>query len=134
MRSRPDISGRRGRSLLSGDDVDISYTACEAGFGMGVFPELKLTHLIPRERVSEDYLLRLFEGILASNYMLSYKWKGLEPRSPLSFRGLLSLLKNGMLRRGIDRRIYLAGVRAALHAQRLIAAAKLGGGGGGDAA
>jgi glycosyltransferase involved in cell wall biosynthesis len=129
-----EISGRRGAVLLSGEDVDISYAACAAGYGMGVFPELKLTHLIPKERVSEAYLLRLFEGILASNYMLSYKWKGLEPWSPLSPRNVLSVIKNGVLRRGLDRRMYFAGIRAALQAQRLIAAAKLGAAPKGEAA
>ncbi|SEE13088.1 Glycosyltransferase, GT2 family [Rhizobiales bacterium GAS188] len=118
------ISDRRGKSLLSGGDVEICYAGCDAGLGMGVFPELKLTHLIPKERVSEDYLLRLFEGIIASNYMLSYKWKRLEPWSPFRARALLSVLKNTLLRRGIERRMYFAGVRAALRARQTIAASQ----------
>jgi glycosyltransferase involved in cell wall biosynthesis len=116
------ISDRRGASLISGGDVDISYAACSSGLGMGVFPELELTHLIPKERVSEDYLLRLYQGIIASNYMLSYKWKGHEPWSPFRPRALLSVLKNACLRRGIERRIYFAGLSAAAEAHRLIAA------------
>jgi hypothetical protein len=34
------ISGRKGTSLLSGEDVEISYVACHLGFGIVVFPEL----------------------------------------------------------------------------------------------
>jgi hypothetical protein len=33
-------------------DREMSEVACEMGFGTGVFPELKLTHLIPKERTS----------------------------------------------------------------------------------
>jgi glycosyltransferase involved in cell wall biosynthesis len=115
------ISDRRGKSLLSGGDVEMSFAACDAGLGMGVFPQLKLTHLIPKERVSEAYLVRLFEGILTSNYMLSYKWKGHRPPSPLSARALVSVAKNALLRRGLERRMYFANLRATMAARRAIA-------------
>jgi hypothetical protein len=115
------ISDRRGKSLLSGGDVEMSFAACEAGFGMGIFPQLRLTHLIPKERVSEAYLMRLFEGILTSNYMLSYKWKGLRPQAPFSPRGVLSLAKNALMRRGLARRMYFANLRALSEARRAIA-------------
>ena len=31
--------------------------------GVGLFVSLKLTHLIPKNRLQEDYLVRLAEGI-----------------------------------------------------------------------
>src|SRR3954465_15322415 len=47
---------------------------------IGIFPELKLTHLIPRHRVSRDYFLRLVEGTYISNFLLDYKWRRVIPQ------------------------------------------------------
>jgi len=44
------ISDRRGASLMSGGDVELSYVACGTGLGIGIFPQLKVTHLIPGSR------------------------------------------------------------------------------------
>jgi glycosyltransferase involved in cell wall biosynthesis len=114
------ITGRRGNDLLSGEDVEISYVSCKIGLGMGIFPELRITHLIPKERVTEEYLIRIFEGTQISNFLLSYKWHGQFPWSPLTAWGALSVFKNIVLRRGIHRRMYLANVRAATKARRII--------------
>jgi glycosyltransferase involved in cell wall biosynthesis len=119
------IAGRRGNVLLSGEDVEICYVACKIGFGIGIFPELKMTHLIPKERVAPDYLLRMFEGTGISNLLLAYKWKGDPPWTPLTVQGLLSVLKNVLFRNGIDRRMYLANVRAAVKASRIISASTI---------
>ncbi len=116
------ISGRSGNSLLSGEDDEIGYTACSLGLGMGIFPELKLIHLIPELRVSEKYLIRLREGQVTSRCLLNYKWQGVLPVSPLSALGLLNVLKTLLLQRGVRRRISLADLRAAIKARRIIAA------------
>ena len=116
------ITGRRGNLLLSGEDLEIDYLACKLGFGMGVFPELKLTHLIPKERVTEDYLLKIVEAAVLANLLLDYKREGSVPRSPTSVRGSMSLLKNTLLRHGLDRKFYWATVRAEIKARKLIAA------------
>ena len=42
------LTSRRGASLMCGEDTEICYIACEMGFGMGLFPELCVKHLIPR--------------------------------------------------------------------------------------
>jgi glycosyltransferase involved in cell wall biosynthesis len=118
------ISGRRGKALLSGEDREIAYVACATGFGTGVFPELKLTHLISKERVSRQYLLRLYEGTELSNALLLYKWEGTHPASPLRPRGLLSIVKNSILRRGLDRQMYFARMRAMISARRVIASSQ----------
>jgi glycosyltransferase involved in cell wall biosynthesis len=114
------ISGRRGKELLGGEDFEISYVACHLGLGIGVFPELRLTHLISKERVSPKYLLKICEGAVTSNVLLAYKWKGSLPKSPLRPSGLLSILKNVAIHRGLDRQIYLANVRALISARRII--------------
>jgi hypothetical protein len=39
------IASRRGKKILmSGEDIEICYVACMLGCGMGVFPQLRLTH------------------------------------------------------------------------------------------
>ncbi len=53
------ILDRKGKSLGSGGDNDIIMTALDLGWLVGYFPELQLTHLIPKERLSVDYLARL---------------------------------------------------------------------------
>jgi hypothetical protein len=120
-----DIVSRRGKSvLLSGEDIEMCYVACEQGDGMGTFPQLRLIHLIPKERVTVKYLLKVFEGTVMSNLLLEYKWAGRLPNRPLRPWGLLSILKNLLTHQGIDRRIYLANVRAEVTAGQIIAASQ----------
>jgi glycosyltransferase involved in cell wall biosynthesis len=118
--SEISISGRRGTTLLSGEDVEIAYVACRLGLGMGVFPELKVTHLISKARVSPTYLLKLYEGTETSNALLAYKWSGLMPRSTFSPRSILAILHNFIVRRLFERRIYYAKLRALMAARRII--------------
>ena len=88
------ITGRQGRLSLGAEDIEISFVCCSHGLGIGVFPELKLTHLIPQRRVSEDYFVRLVEGTCLSNFLLDYKWRQIIPQSPYSIKTLLSVLKD----------------------------------------
>jgi hypothetical protein len=123
--SEIQIASRRGKHILmSGEDVEICYVACEQGSGVGIFPQLKLLHLIPKDRVRLDYLLKVLEGTQTSNLLLEYKWSGTLPQSPLRPRGLMSILKNVIMRRGLERRKYLADVRALIAAREIIKSAK----------
>ena len=85
-----------------------------------VFPELEIIHLIPQRRVSEEYLVRLFEGTCFSNFLLSYKWKHVIPQSTYSIRTALTVLKTILLYRGVDRKRRFAWVRALVKANRII--------------
>jgi hypothetical protein len=114
------ISDRQGSTLLSGGDVEISYIANDIGLGMGIFPQLRLTHLIPKERVSLNYLLKIYEGTLISNLLLAYKWEDYEVVLASKPRRFLSRLKNLIFLRGIDRQIYLANRRAEVAAKTII--------------
>ena len=58
---------RTGKSLQSGGDCDINLTLLEAGWGVGYFPQLQLTHLISASRLTKEYLARL-------NYASSCYW------------------------------------------------------------
>jgi len=62
---------RKGDLLFGGGDLDLSFTACDMGLGIGMFTSLKLTHLIPPGRLQQDYLIRLAEANAYSNLILS---------------------------------------------------------------
>jgi glycosyltransferase involved in cell wall biosynthesis len=68
---RTVIMDRAGNSLVSGGDSDLANCACDIGLGMGLFTALKLTHLIPAVRLTEDYLARLLEGLAYSSIVLN---------------------------------------------------------------
>jgi glycosyltransferase involved in cell wall biosynthesis len=111
------IAGRRGKSAVNGagEDREINFVACKNGYGMGVFPQLRLTHLIPKERVAEKYLLELVERNVISNMLLDFKWGGKVPTRP-TLRRLLS----PFTQRGLNRQLSFAYLRASREAERII--------------
>ena len=54
--------GRSGSSTVSGDDHLLAYAATKMGFGVGKFPTLVLHHLIPKQRVLPDYIVKTARG------------------------------------------------------------------------
>ena len=115
------ITGRTGTALVGHEDYEIAFVGCSLGFGMGVFPELRMTHLIPKERVSDEYFLRLAEGNEISGGLLAYKWMGTKPPDPFSLKAVLSMVKNIVLKGGFHRRRHLAVVRGRIAARRTLA-------------
>jgi glycosyltransferase involved in cell wall biosynthesis len=65
---------RNGKSLLSGGDNDLAACACDIGLGIGIIASLKLAHLISPERLTEDYLACLSEGIHYSSTLLDSEY------------------------------------------------------------
>jgi glycosyltransferase involved in cell wall biosynthesis len=120
IQSALQLTGNQGQALLGGEDMEIACVCCSRGLGIGVFPELEMIHLIPQRRVSEEYLVRLFEGTCFSNFLLYYKWKHVVPQSTCSMRTLLTVLKAILLYRGVDRKRRFAWVRALVKANRII--------------
>lgn len=59
----PALVGRQGDALSSGEDLDIALHIFRAGWNVGYFPQLRLIHLIPAQRIGRRYLGRLFQGI-----------------------------------------------------------------------
>lgn len=59
--------GRRGTSLTSAEDIDMILVIMDSGLAIGYFPDLSLTHIIPRQRLRFSYMRRL---IYHSNYSL----------------------------------------------------------------
>jgi glycosyltransferase involved in cell wall biosynthesis len=104
-----------------GEDVEIGYVACSFGLGIGVFPELKLVHLIPKERLNEDYIVRLLEGVSVSNVLLDYDWRGRGAPNPLGgVLGVPRMIRNLLRRKSFERRLYVAELRGQLRARALI--------------
>jgi len=64
---------RKGSSLVSGGDIDLAMTAYDCGLGTGVFQRLQITHIIPKARMTVDYLCRLLEGIEYSTHLLRHQ-------------------------------------------------------------
>jgi hypothetical protein len=85
---------------------------------MGNFPQLKILHLIAKERVTDKHFLKLVESVTFSHLVLAYKWNGTIPKSPFSIRGVASIILNILNRRGFDRQVYFATLRADVAARR----------------
>jgi hypothetical protein len=68
--------GRSGTQLAAGEDSDLALCSCQEGYAVGVFPDLRLTHLIPTRRLEKNYLLKLVEGTVFSHIILDFIWKG----------------------------------------------------------
>jgi hypothetical protein len=114
---------RSGASLVSGGDEDLSWTGCAMGMGMGRFRELRLTHLIPPQRLTAAYLCRLYEGTGYSGVVLSALWCRPDPSAP--WRGTAKLLRMGWRRWRADwkaRRFLAAKRRGEARARAQLAA------------
>lgn len=109
---------RAGGSLLSGGDNDLAGAACDLGLAVGLMSALRLTHLIPPERLSADYLARLAEGTHFSAALLDAAY-GI----PVTSRGLagraVDLLRAMRLRQP-HRRIFQASLAGRRKAERLL--------------
>jgi hypothetical protein len=118
------VFDRVGKSLLSGGDTEICYVACNMGLGMGLFPALRLVHLIPKERVSEDYAIRFASGTHTSLCIIDYKWHGVVPSPPYTMMNILRVCKQFLFEQSFQRRIFIARLRATAAARRIIAASE----------
>jgi glycosyltransferase involved in cell wall biosynthesis len=107
---------RTGNSLLSGGDNDLAACACDLGLGVGLIASLKLTHLIPPERLTEDYLARLAEGIHFSSTLLDSEYGiSLVQRGALGrVADFLRIMRTKQPHRRIMRAAYRGRDRAAL--------------------
>jgi len=92
-RDPKDHLDRSGSSLNSFGDYDLSFTACDLGYGIGQFTKLKLIHLISKKRIELEYLCKLQEAVSYSEQKF-LKLRGLELARPKSlFRKIYESLK-----------------------------------------
>lgn len=85
---------RAGNTLNSCGDDEFSWVATEMGLGKGVFPELRVLHLINKTRTQREYLLRLTEGHAFSRTFLRHLHglKVVPPELPPSLANVLRAL------------------------------------------
>jgi hypothetical protein len=69
MRAKLD---RQGELMVGCGDTDLSFCSLDIGMGNGRFKDLKLTHLIPKERTSDEGLLDLIERTAYSFVILHH--------------------------------------------------------------
>ncbi|MCV3215248.1 glycosyltransferase [Plectonema radiosum NIES-515] len=99
---------RQGEILLSCGDSDLAFTSCDIGLGTGQFTALKLIHLMPASRLTEEYLIRLVEGGAYSLLILD-SFRGKTPTPPITSwqQKILAYLKSWKMNPK-DRRFYQA--------------------------
>lgn len=69
------IQGRRGTALSSGEDLDLDLFALSRGWKLVAINRSGLTHVIPSNRCTADYLVRLAKANAVSGYQLDRKWR-----------------------------------------------------------
>ncbi len=114
---------RIGSSLLSGGDNDLAACACDLGLGVGLIASLKLTHLIPPERLTENYLARLAEGIHFSSVLLDRE-HGI-PAVPRTALGHVADFLRIMRLKQPHRKIVKAAYRGQKRALRMLVSASI---------
>ena len=78
-----------GNKLSRAGDTDMALCAFDVGLARGYFPQLRLKHLIAKDRLQPEYMERLIEGTEYSVTLLSLI-KGLTVPQPSSFRNRLT--------------------------------------------
>ena len=114
--------GATGTSLLRGEDTDLALSTYDCGLRTGRFQALRLTHLIPRERVTLEYLERLLEGVRAGVVLIDYlRGRSVPPKPGMWLR----LKRRWQVRRLPHRqgRFLAAELRGEQKAREIIAAA-----------
>ncbi len=92
---------RKGNNLSSSGDGDMAMVSYDMDFGTGKFVALKLTHLIPASRLTEDYFLRLLEAMEFSHWVLKGS-RGILPQRPSCAREILDFMR--LIRMDVRRR------------------------------
>jgi glycosyltransferase involved in cell wall biosynthesis len=75
-----EVIDRRGDQLFCGGDDLFSWASVGEGAGFGLFPELRVTHLILAGRLNQQYFIRLIQAHSFSHGVLRYRMTGAEQR------------------------------------------------------
>jgi glycosyltransferase involved in cell wall biosynthesis len=121
------VLDRRGKRLFSDGDTVFSRVAARAGLAFGVFPELRITHLISAHRLRQHYFVQLIHDSTLSSSVLDYVLDGVRPgRADWEWyvRLLLTGMKNGLF----SMRCRWAESRGQVRAAQFISANRLGSG------
>jgi glycosyltransferase involved in cell wall biosynthesis len=116
--------GRKGSSLASGEDFDMAFSSHDIGLQTGLFTSLKLQHLIPASRLTEEYFVRLLSSAQYTDLILWYlrkdmnsipQWKHI---LRIILRNIPWITVNPKIWRmnRLDRRFYLAKKKGSIEA------------------
>ena len=118
VRIRPGVFGPTGQQPDGGGDLDLAMTSYQLGMGTGLFPQLKVLHLIPKHRVEERLSLRNLRRGTYAAHLVNFFHFG--PQSPArhSFASLRRVIRRvkQLLPRGwitLHERAVLEGTRRA---------------------
>jgi hypothetical protein len=80
------VQGNRGSKVVGGDDQEICFALVLSGYRTWYDDRLRLTHFIPKSRLTRDYYLSLVRATEAGAILACYKaaWRG-TGNSPLRF-------------------------------------------------
>jgi len=96
---------RKGESVFAGGDKDMALCSRRVGLGMGMFPSLRLIHLIPQKRLTESFFLKAAYGGAYSSTLLDYLYGLREsPRRETFLRRGIALLRQ-LKRSHFERRL-----------------------------
>jgi hypothetical protein len=113
------VLDRRGQQLCSGGDDLFSWAAARTGKGFGIFPELKITHLITPVRVTRSYFLRLIHDHSFSHGVLRYLLANMEPERE-GVTGFVRIALHGLRRGRFSMQCQFASVRGTAAAFQFI--------------
>jgi glycosyltransferase involved in cell wall biosynthesis len=118
------VLDRKGQQLYSGGDDVLSWVAASLGCGFGIFPELRVTHLIQANRLNRRYLLRLLHDHAMSHGVLQYRLTGLLPRR-MALTRYVHLLLHGLRNGRFSMQCQWAASRGEESAARFVIEARL---------
>jgi glycosyltransferase involved in cell wall biosynthesis len=116
---RRELVGEGTSQFFRGEDTDMVFSIVKSGLGAGQFRSLYLTHLIPRRRLDESYLVKLAKAAAGSAMVVNYFW-GVQPAHESRLDRLVYHLK-ALRFRGLARRIARAHREGEAEARELIA-------------
>ena len=111
---------RQGQQLFSHGDDLFSWTAARSGQGFGIFPELRVVHLISKTRLSRSYALRLITCSRFSHCILHYLLAGDKPTGVSLFR-VIHIMLHGIRRGRFSMQCHWASEIGEQRARRFIA-------------
>jgi glycosyltransferase involved in cell wall biosynthesis len=119
-----EVIDRRGEQLFCGGDDLFSWASAGAGDGFGLFPELRVTHLILARRLNQEYFIRLIQAHSFSHGVLRYLLTGIGQRR-INILRYVHLFLHGIKNGRFSMRCQLAASRGEDCAARFISEHKL---------
>ena len=111
---------RIGKGVGAAGDHDICHTSQDLGLGIGRFPSLRMTHLIPIGRMQPDYFLKLVRGNARAALLLAIARKSAASYRTTRFWPVVKILHSRLFKRGMESRILCAQAQGELDALREI--------------